>query len=787
MTEELFFDVSTGLKRVIGRDLITNDEVAVFELVKNSFDAGASLVQLYFSEHSLIVVDDGDGMSYEDLTDKWLFVAYSSKRPERAASDDEDNFRERIAKRKHYAGSKGIGRFSADRLGRSLILQTRTSPELSVGVHQLTVNWDLFESNDRQQFESVPIIYEHRSDFNLPAEIEKPKHGTAIEISESRIHWNREAILNLKSSLAKLINPFGASTDGFKISIISPEQNEADMALIDEAKESNEDIPENSIVNGEVGNFIFASLREKTTFIEVVLSQDGKSIVSSLTDRGELVYKISEPNPYANLVGSDFSCQLYYLNQSAKITFTKRMGLPSVQFGSVFLFRNGFRVFPIGEEGDDTFGIDRRKQQGYARFLGSRDIIGRVDVSGNEESFKEASSRNQGLVDSAAVRELRECFWEFCLKRLERYVVPVTWADSGEKTAEDLSRLLTDSGKARVTNAVARLIDNTDVEVLDYSKRLIALLNERSSQFEESITGLRSIALKTNDSELLSNLERAESRFTELKAAEAEAIRIANEERAAKESAQREAAEAQAAADQLSINLDEERKRSLFLASITSLDTSTIINMHHQITIYAGDLRQQIDNCLTAARTNGLSREETITRLEQVAFLSQKILSISRMATKANFRLESDTIEADLVDFMVSYIDEGATPFLGTRIDVSVIRNDALLVKKFRPMEVAVVVDNLISNSKKAGASEISFNFESSDKKTLYINVTDNGRGFPREVEDLDFLFGLGFSRTSGSGLGLYHIRQALSEMKGSITADSDYMDGAKFEIVVTA
>ena len=40
--EKLHFDVSTGLKRVIGRDLITDDEVAIFELVKNSFDANAA-------------------------------------------------------------------------------------------------------------------------------------------------------------------------------------------------------------------------------------------------------------------------------------------------------------------------------------------------------------------------------------------------------------------------------------------------------------------------------------------------------------------------------------------------------------------------------------------------------------------------------------------------------------------------------------------------------------------------------------------------------------------------
>ena len=53
-----------------------------------------------------------------------------------------------------------------------------------------------------------------------------------------------------------------------------------------------------------------------------------------------------------------------YLNQSAKMTFARRVGLPSVQFGSVFLFRNGFRVYPIGEDGDDWFGMACRKQQG---------------------------------------------------------------------------------------------------------------------------------------------------------------------------------------------------------------------------------------------------------------------------------------------------------------------------------------------------------------------------------------------------------------------------------------
>ena len=46
--DSLHFDVSSGLKTVLGSELITDDEVAIFELVKNSFDAEASHVDLYF-------------------------------------------------------------------------------------------------------------------------------------------------------------------------------------------------------------------------------------------------------------------------------------------------------------------------------------------------------------------------------------------------------------------------------------------------------------------------------------------------------------------------------------------------------------------------------------------------------------------------------------------------------------------------------------------------------------------------------------------------------------------
>ena len=106
------FKVSAGLKNLIGRELITNDFVAVFELVKNSYDAHASSVSLRFANDKLVIVDDGKGMSRADILNKWLFVAYSAKRD---GTEDQD-YRHRLSRRTRFAGAKGVGRFSCDSL-----------------------------------------------------------------------------------------------------------------------------------------------------------------------------------------------------------------------------------------------------------------------------------------------------------------------------------------------------------------------------------------------------------------------------------------------------------------------------------------------------------------------------------------------------------------------------------------------------------------------------------------------------------------------------------------------
>jgi len=775
--ESLHFDVSTGLKRVLGRELITDDEVAIFELVKNSFDAGADSVQVYFGEDMIVIADNGSGMSYEDITGKWLFVAYSSKRSDRSAED----FRNIAAERRHYAGSKGIGRFSSDRLGEVVVIQSRPRGH-SKAVHHLTVDWELFEKDAKEHFEKVPVRYAEQAAFQLPRELRKYestlKHGTAVTIQRLRRPWPRHRILDLKASLAKLINPFGEDTDGFGIHINAPTEVVEDKRLIAQYAEEGESPLPKDLVNGQIGNFIFTTLQDKTTFIRVAI--EGEDLLTTLTDRGEVIYRIAEPNPYQHLTEAEFKCEIYYLNQSAKVMFAKRVGLPSIQFGSVFLFRNNFRVYPIGEDGNDWFGFDRRKQQGYARFLGTREIIGRVDVSGSDEDFQEASSRNQGLIKTPAVEQLHKAVMEHCLKRLEKYVVPVSWSDKTDVNTDDLSRLMTDPGRARVTAAVANLVDNEKVRLIEYSKRLVDLINERSSDFETSLIGLRAIAEKTGDKKLLARLDAAERRFDDLKKSETDARRVADKALAAAEAANRRAATAE-------VEVETERRRAHFLESFVNVDSATILNLHHQVTIYAVDIAQQIENFLTeTVGKTSIPRDTILKTLEQMAFLNRKVMSVTKFAAKANFKLDSEKIETDLAAFIYDYIEQIARTTGSARLQITAENTHPGMKLRFNPIDASIIVDNLISNARKAKASRIKFVLTQEDKSGLTVHVNDNGHGLAPGTNRAR-IFEMGYTTTQGSGLGLYHVRQALGEMGGSIELEDHTENGLGLVIKIAA
>ncbi|MDU1906225.1 MAG: ATP-binding protein [Dysgonomonas sp.] len=561
MSNKLGFRVSSALKNIVGKDLIVNDYIAIFELVKNSFDAQATHVTITFDNNSITIADNGKGMTLDDIKNKWLFLAYSAKKEGSEDQQKGDNYRDKIHERRYYAGAKGIGRFSSDRLGQELTLTTKTKN--SDSCEQILVEWAKFEKDQTKEF--VEIDVDHTSfpysDHLFP---NNSSQGTVLKINNLNDEWPSLKLRTLRRSLEKLINPF-SNQNSFSIEIICEKEIEEDKSRAEGDK-----------INGVLRNSILDALNQKTTQIDVIISST--DVVTEIKDRGINIYKIREPNYDSLLAGTSIS--LLFLNRSARHTFTSRMGIQSVEYGSIFLYKNGFRIYPYGEPGDDSWGIDARKQQGYNRYLGSRDLIGKVEIYTNHnDEFKETSSRDGGLVKTHGATILHETF-EKAHRRLERYVVGVLWGEgfkkrdffvSDEIADEYRKRLAQDKDLDKMSNVIKSnlgskldftqiikgLAKEKDVEILEYNEELTKFIADELDTATVKIDILKDIeeiAEKTGNDSLKDEIEKIARALheetlkreqAELEAKEAE--RRLLEEIARREKAQRDAEEAEKA------------------------------------------------------------------------------------------------------------------------------------------------------------------------------------------------------------------------------------------------
>ncbi len=435
--QSLNFRTNVLIKSIIGKDLINDDNIAVLELVKNSYDAASPTVDIIFknlkqnddlnsktystNSSKIIIQDFGKGMDEDDIKDKWLNIAYSAKK-----SIKEENNR-------YLAGNKGVGRFSCDRLGEYLDLYTRKKDK---DYFHLKINWKDFETDDKgldekkkqdleiQQIKvyltTIPAI-----EFEQTTGHKSFEQGTVLEISKIRSQWavfeqnkkenrwNLSKIEKLKKYLEKLINP----NQAFQKTSFSIFLWVNDFLDVDFQKEKHEQL------SGKVENKIFKKLDFTTTSIESFISTDGKTITTNLVDKGKTIFILEEKNIDFPLL-KDIRVYLHFLNTYAKIYFAKQSGVRVKQFGSIFLFLNGFMIPPYGEENDDWLGLEIRKGQGNKRNLSTRDLVGGIEIKDGDNNFKPISNR-AGIVKNDYFTQLVDGggYFYYTFKRLEKFVV----------------------------------------------------------------------------------------------------------------------------------------------------------------------------------------------------------------------------------------------------------------------------------------------------------------------------------------------------------------------------
>lgn len=766
------FRVSAGLKNIIGNELITDDFVAVFELVKNAYDAHASQVIVRFEnlgkpkEASLTIEDNGKGMTREDLYKKWLFVAYSAKKHKTEdANLGQSDYRDLIGIDRPFAGAKGIGRFSCDRLGRFLTIYTRRDPN-SNEFETLLVDWKNFESDDQRRFEDIDIEHGEVKEADVPGAVGR---GTVLKITGMRSQWTYERLQDLRDELQKLITPEVPAEEKkrnnqtFQIIVEAPEFSEKDRRQTDPAER----------VNGPIQNFLFERLKIKTTELTCRFSKSGKTIETSLVDKGQLIYDIAEGNAEWPAL-ANVSFHIFYLNRAAKIAFKRTVGVEPVKYGSVFLYKNGVRVQPYGREGDDGYQIDRRKQQGVRRYLGTRDLAGRIEIqteAGEDRTlFKEASSRNDGLIESPERAQLFSYFKDVVLRRLENYVVDVMQWGNPPKGEDDEMAPQPKEARNEILELIKRLTDSTGIVRFDADPNLLSIVNERQADSAQAILdNFERIAASQPDSNLANEARRLKREMNAVLKARAEAADEAYSQRRLRILGEKQ--------------LETERQKSKILRGLVTPPEEQRAVLQHWVGIVAGKISSVALGLITKLQKGDVDPpiiDKTIQGLASIQFESQKLLTLTELVVDSGFRLQKQKTTNDLNRFVFECLDhESRTGKV--KIEIAWRPEDTFLCA-FKPVEIAMMVDNLVDNAAKAGARRMRWALEGGTK-FLTVKVANDGRPLAEHMKPL--LFEIGATSTHGYGLGLFTCRQIAREMGGEMRfiGNDPKLGGAAFEI----
>lgn len=408
--ENLRFSTDSGTLTHLGRDSIKDHTTAVIELVKNGYDADASVVEIDIvsdgDDSYIRIADSGLGMSKEDVVRKWLRIGYSSKRFEKVSIKD-----------RRKTGEKGIGRLSADRLGEKITLKTKTK---ETDVFGLEINWEDFNKQGID-LHLVPFKKVSSPKINLPkVDGNESDSGTEIIISELRNTWVDSDLKRLYEELSLLTSPFRV-IDDFRVSINSNIESEF-KGEIKPKEHLQPEVEINVFYDGESEEIKYI-LKDKYNISEgIEKSIKWKQLSQKSNDKRNLLndikkFNVSSDKPKCGPIIFDL---MFYPRESALVKGTG-FTLPQLKEylsynGGVKIYRDNISVKPYGfsgKDGEDWLNLGERQGQNPAG-IGREDwmvknnqLLGAVYISRDENENLEDSAAREGLVHNEAYYDLR--------------------------------------------------------------------------------------------------------------------------------------------------------------------------------------------------------------------------------------------------------------------------------------------------------------------------------------------------------------------------------------------
>jgi hypothetical protein len=205
---KIHFAVDSRLLRELGSRLVGKPHIALAELIKNSYDADATRVVVIMRQDRIEVVDNGQGMTLDELRDRWMRIGTAQK----AA----DQVSRRLGR--SLTGSKGVGRLAVQLLGGHLLLESAS--DLATGeMISASINWEE-AVNAGLLTEASAEVYEGPGSLKLS---DGSEHGTRIVITNLQQRWTAQALRDVAREIWPLQPPFGGDpareADAFEVEL----------------------------------------------------------------------------------------------------------------------------------------------------------------------------------------------------------------------------------------------------------------------------------------------------------------------------------------------------------------------------------------------------------------------------------------------------------------------------------------------------------------------------------------------------------------------------------------
>jgi signal transduction histidine kinase len=400
-SEKLIFRVRPRLLTLLGDQLIKDANLAVFELVKNAYDADATVCAVTLehpTDHSkarITVEDDGIGMDEETLRDVWMMIATDFRAVQRN--------HERRTKKFHRfpLGEKGLGRLSAHKLGHSIRLVTRRR-----GGEELVLdfNWDTIES--AEDLESAGIDLEVRD----PETFTGNGHGTCFEITRLRETWSRGQARRLHRAVNSLCSPFKGPED-FEVMLSIPGHEEwlEDLFSADKANSCALYHVRGSFEGG-TGRFDY-TFTPPPGYSKQLTKRTEKGLEVPLEKKKENTRKPQPLDLSPHKIGKvSFDFWLFDRDPAVLRDVTDDVkGLKDYldENGGIRIYRDGIRVYDFGEPGNDWLNLDIRRVNTPTARTSNNQILGALRLDATKSGDLREKTNREGFIESEAFEDFR--------------------------------------------------------------------------------------------------------------------------------------------------------------------------------------------------------------------------------------------------------------------------------------------------------------------------------------------------------------------------------------------